>query len=105
MEQPFKLTVADEGISMFKSTPPLRAVQSLCAVAVVLAGGCAAQAPKVAATQEDATGGDAQLTCVTEQKTGSLIQTRVCTTKAQRDRTVTDVQGAVAIGKGSASPR
>jgi hypothetical protein len=40
---------------------------------------------------------------VTEPSTGSLIPTKTCTTKAQRDRTVKDTEDAMAIAKGSAA--
>ena len=88
---------------MIKTVPQFVAVQKLWMVVFVLASGCAAQAPQVAATQNTSVAGDDQVTCVTEASTGSLIPTRVCTTKAQRDRTVKDTQDAMAIAKGSAA--
>lgn len=88
---------------MVKTVSQLMAVQKLWVVALVLASGCAAQPPQSAATQQTTVAGDDQVTCVTEQSTGSLIPTRVCTTKAQRDRTVKDTEDAMAIAKGSAA--
>jgi hypothetical protein len=88
---------------MVKTVSQFMAVQKLWVVALVLTSGCAAQPPQLAATQKTTVTGDDQLTCVTEQSTGSLIPTRVCTTKAQRDRTVKDTEDAMAAANGSAA--
>ena len=88
---------------MVKTASQFMAAHKLWLVALVLTSGCAAQPPQVAATQQAAVSGDDQYTCVTEPSTGSLIPTKTCTTKAQRDRTVKDTEDAMAIAKGSAA--
>jgi hypothetical protein len=86
---------------MIKTVSQFMAVQKLWVVALVLTSGCAAQPPQLAATQKTTVAGDDQVTCVNEQPTGSLIPTRVCETKAQRDRSVKDTEDLMAIAKGS----
>lgn len=88
---------------MVKRVSKFMAVHKLWVVALVLMSGCAAQPPQVAATQQTAVVRDDQVTCVTEQPTGKLIPAKVCSSKAQRDRTVQDTQDALAIAKASAA--
>jgi hypothetical protein len=88
---------------MVKTVSKFMAAHKLWVGALMLMSGCAAQSPQVAATRQTAVAADDQITCVTEQPTGKLIPTRVCTTKAQRDRTVQDTEDAMAIAKASAA--
>ncbi len=89
---------------MVKTISQFVAVQRLWLIAVVLTGGCAAQPPQLAANQKTTVAADDQVTCVAGETTGTLIPAKkICTTKAERERTVKDTADAMAIAKGSAA--
>jgi hypothetical protein len=72
-------------------------------VALVLMSGCAAQNPQVASTQKTSATGDNQVTCRTEPVTGSLVPTKVCSSKDDNERGVRNIEDQVVVAHGTSS--